>query len=70
MSVERNHEHVGLSCDNCPEATEEYTDFNLMVGVAKSLGWKITLQEDGYEHLCPACAIPEDPVAKAKRLLG
>lgn len=54
MSVERNHQYVGLSCDACPEATEEFDDFDMCVASAKSLGWKITRNKDGYQHLCPA----------------
>ena len=69
MSVERNHQYVGLSCDECPEASEEFTDFELMIAELKALGWKITRNQDGYKHLCPACGEPEDPVKKARRML-
>lgn len=74
MSVERNHEYVGLSCYECPEATEEFKSFDTMIASAKSLGWKIYQEGGEWCHKCPACAEGrkgnETDLQRARRLLG
>ena len=72
MSIERYKGRQSITCDSCPEATEEFDDFNEMIDSVKSLGWQIKCEQGEWTHTCPACAeMPtETGLQKAKRLLG
>lgn len=74
MTVERNHQYVGLSCDKCPEATEEFENFDTCIASAKSLGWKIYQDGGEWTHICAGCSEGrkgnETDLQRARRLLG
>ncbi len=52
----QDRQWVSFECDECPNETEEYDDFDELVAEAKKAGWKIAPADDGYTHTCPTCA--------------
>lgn len=57
MTVQKTGNHVGFSCDSCPETFEddEAGEFGEAWAAAKAQGWRAAKEGGDWNHYCPDC---------------
>lgn len=57
MSIERYGGETTLQCDGCPDTYGPYMDddFDVLIADARSDGWAVYKDRNGWNHRCPNC---------------
>ncbi len=55
MTLQRDGKWMQFECDECPNTTDEYDDFEELRTEAKREGWEIKPSVEGWSHRCPDC---------------
>ena len=71
VAVVRDGKERALECDQCGEQTDPMPEdeFQRLVSIAKTDGWDVKLQPDGWAHTCPSCRA-DDRLASARAKFG